>query len=55
MLINMFIPTFVQYLVTLAWKNEFMNAKRGRLIKWCIMRISNKAEPPWSNSPEILE
>ena len=27
-------------------KNESRNAKRGRLIKWSIMRISNKAEPP---------
>ena len=35
-------------------KNEFRNAKRGWLIKWSIMRIFNKAEPPWSNSSEIL-
>ena len=27
-------------------KNEFRNAKRGRLIKWSIMRIFNEAEPP---------
>ena len=27
-------------------KNEFTNAKRGRLIKWSIMRIFNEAEPP---------
>ena len=27
-------------------KNEFMNAKRGQLIKWSIMRIFNEAEPP---------
>ena len=35
-------------------KNEFRNAKRGRLIKWSIMRIFNEAEPPWSNLSEIL-
>ena len=35
-------------------KNEFRNAKRGQLIKWSIMRISNEAEPPWSNLSEIL-
>ena len=28
-------------------KNECRNAKRGRLIKWSIMRIFNEAEPPW--------
>ena len=27
-------------------KNEFRNAKRGRLIKWSMMRIFNEAEPP---------
>ena len=27
-------------------KNESRNAKRGRLIKWSIMHIFNKAEPP---------
>ena len=27
-------------------KNEFRNAKRGRLIKWSIMHIFNEAEPP---------
>ena len=27
-------------------KNEFRNAKRGRLIKWSIMRMFNEAEPP---------
>ena len=26
-------------------KNEFRNAKRGRLIKWSIMHIFNEAEP----------
>ena len=35
-------------------KNEFRDAKRGRLIKWSIMRIFNEAEPPWSKSSEIL-
>ena len=35
-------------------KNEFRNAKWGRLIKWSIMRIFNEAEPPWSNLSEIL-
>ena len=35
-------------------KSEFRNAKRGRLIKWSIMRIFNEAEPPWSNLSEIL-
>ena len=35
-------------------KNEFRNGKRGRLIKWSIMRIFNEAEPPWSNLSEIL-
>ena len=35
-------------------KNEFRNAKRGRLIKWSIMRIFHEAEPPWSNLSEIL-
>ena len=35
-------------------KNEFRNAKRGRLIKWSIMHIFNEAEPPWSNLSEIL-
>ena len=35
-------------------KNEFRNAKRGQLIKWSIMRTFNEAEPPWSNSSEIL-
>ena len=35
-------------------KNEFRNVKRGRLIKWSIMHIFNEAEPPWSNSSEIL-
>ena len=35
-------------------KNEFRNAKRGRLIKWSIMRIFNEAEPPWSFLSEIL-
>ena len=35
-------------------KNEFRKAKRGRLIKWSIMRIFNEAEPPWSNLSEIL-
>ena len=35
-------------------KNEFRNAKRGRLIKWSNMRIFNEAEPPWSNLSEIL-
>ena len=35
-------------------QNEFRNVKRGQLIKWSIMRIFNEAEPPWSNSSEIL-
>ena len=35
-------------------KNEFRNAKRGRLIKWSIMGIFNETEPPWSNLSEIL-
>ena len=35
-------------------KNEFRNVKRGQLIKWSIMCIFNEAEPPWSNSSEIL-
>ena len=35
-------------------KNEFRNVKRGQLIKWSIMRIFNEAEPPWSNSSDIL-
>ena len=35
-------------------KNEFRNAKRGRLIKWSIMHIFNEAETPWSNLSEIL-
>ena len=35
-------------------KNESRNAKRGRLIKWSIMRIFSEAEPPWSNLSEIL-
>ena len=35
-------------------KNVFRNAKRGRLIKWSIMRMFNEAEPPWSNLSEIL-
>ena len=35
-------------------KNEFRNAKRGRLIEWSSMRIFNEAESPWSNSSEIL-
>ena len=35
-------------------KNEFRNAKRGRLIKWSIMRKFNEAEPQWSNLSEIL-
>ena len=52
-LINMLSPTFVPNLVT-SLKNEFRNAKRGRLIKWSIMRIFNEAEPPWSNLSEIL-
>ena len=30
----------------LSLKNEYRNAKRGRLIKWSIMRIFDKAEPP---------
>ena len=37
-----------------SFKNEFRNAKRGRLTKWSIMRIFNEAEPPWSNLSEIL-
>ena len=35
-------------------KNEFRNVKRGRLIKWSIMRTFHEAEPPWSNLFEIL-
>ena len=35
-------------------KNEFRNVKRGRLIKWSIMRIFNETEPPWSNLSKIL-
>ena len=35
-------------------KNEFRNGKKGRLIKWSIMRIFNEAEPPWLNLSEIL-
>ena len=52
-LITMLSPTFVPNLVT-SLKNEFRNAKRGRLIKWSIMCIFNEAEPPWSNLSEIL-
>ena len=52
-LINMFRPTNKPTLVTLAWKMSW-NVKRGRLIKWSIMHIFNEAEPPWSNSSEIL-
>ena len=33
---------------------EFRNVKSGQLIKWSIIRIFNDAEPPWSNSSEIL-
>ena len=35
-------------------ENDFRDAKRALLIKWSIMRIFNEAEPPWSNSSEIL-
>ena len=35
-------------------KNEPRNAKIAWLIKWPITRIFNKAEPPWSNSSEII-
>ena len=53
-LINIFSPTFVPNLVTLAWKifgdfslkNESRNAKRSWLIKWSIMHIFDMAEPP---------
>ena len=53
-----YIDYHVKYLCTKfgdsSLKNEFRNAKRGRLIKWSIMRIFNEAEPPWSNLSEIL-
>ena len=35
-------------------KNDSRNAKIVRLIKWSIVSIFNEAEPPWSNTFEIL-
>ena len=47
MLINIFSPTFVGWLAAdFSLNNDFRNAKRDQLIKWSIMHIFNKAEPP---------
>ena len=35
-------------------QNELRNTKINGLIKWSIMRIFNEAEPPWSNSSDML-
>ena len=53
-LINMFSPTFVPNLVTLAWKMSSGMPKEAGSLNGRIMHIFNEAEPPWSNSSEIL-
>ena len=45
-MINILSLTFLKKNGDFSLKNESRNAKRGLLIKWSIMSISNMAEPP---------